>query len=129
LDVGPKVADALERYFADPQARDLWKRLREGGLDPELPATAPRGAPWEGRSFVLTGTLARWSRTEAAAEITARGGKVSSAVSKKTDFVVAGEEAGSKLEKAQELGVTVLDEDAFARALEEPGSLVNGSSP
>jgi DNA ligase (NAD+) len=122
-DVGPKVADALERYFADPEARDLWKRLRDGGLDPVAPAAAPRGAPWEGRTFVLTGTLSRWSRNEAAAEITARGGKVSASVSKKTDFVVAGEEAGSKLEKAQELGVAVLDENAFARALEAPESL------
>ena len=126
-DVGPKVADALERYFADPAARDLWKRLRAGGLDPVAPAAAPRGAPWEGRTFVLTGQLARWSRTEAAAEISARGGKVSASVSKKTDFVVAGSEAGSKLEKAQELGVRVLDEDAFANALEEPASLVNGA--
>lgn len=126
-DVGPKVADALERYFADPEARDLWKRLKKGGLDPEVPAAAPRGAPWEGRTFVLTGTLSRWSRTEAAAEIAALGGKVSASVSKKTDFVVAGEEAGSKLEKARELGVTVLDEGAFARALEEPQSLVNGA--
>jgi len=125
-DVGPKVADALARYFADPQAQDLWRRLREGGLDPVLPAAAPRGAPWEGRSFVLTGTLTRWTRTEAAAEIAARGGKVGAAVSKKTDYVVAGEEAGSKLDKANELGVRVLDEDAFARALEDPASLANG---
>jgi DNA ligase (NAD+) len=72
---------------------------------------------------VLTGTLGGSSRTEAAAEIVARGGKVSSSVSKKTDFVVAGEEAGSKLEKAQELGVRVLDEAAFRRALESPESL------
>jgi DNA ligase (NAD+) len=126
-DVGPKVADALERYFTDPDARDLWKRLRQGGLDPVAPAPAPRGAPWEGRTFVLTGTLSRWSRNEAAAEIAARGGKVSASVSKKTDFVVAGEEAGSKLEKANEFGVRVLDEGAFGRALEDPASLVNGA--
>ncbi|HKA25464.1 MAG TPA: NAD-dependent DNA ligase LigA [Candidatus Eisenbacteria bacterium] len=126
-DVGPKVADALERYFVDPQAQNLWARLVAGGLDPVSPAAAPRGAPWEGRSFVLTGTLTRWSRNQAAAEIAARGGKVSSAVSKKTDYVVAGSEAGSKLDKAQELGVTVLDEDAFALALEDPASLENGA--
>jgi DNA ligase (NAD+) len=126
-DVGPKVADALERYLADPQARGLWKRLRQGGLDPEPAAPAPHGAPWEGRTFVVTGTLTRWSRTEAAAEIAARGGKVSSSVSKKTDYVVAGAEAGSKLDKARELGVAVLDEDAFARALEEPASLGAGA--
>src|SRR5262249_21861441 len=126
-DVGPQVADALERYFVDPQAQNLWARLVAGGLDPVSPAAAPRGAPWEGRSFVLTGTLTRWSRNQAAAEIAARGGKVSSAVSKKTDYVVAGSEAGSKLDKAQELGVTVLDEDAFALALEDPASLENGA--
>ena len=122
-DVGPTVADALERYFADEQATDLWKRLVSGGLDPAPPPAAPAGAPWEGLTFVLTGTLAGASRTEAAAEIVARGGKVSATVSKKTDYVVAGEEAGSKLDKARELGVRVLDEAAFGRALESPESL------
>jgi DNA ligase (NAD+) len=122
-DVGPIVADALERYFSDPRAADLWRRLVERGVDPAPPPAAPAGAPWEGLTFVITGTLAGASRSEAAAEIVARGGKVSAAVSRKTDYVVAGEEAGSKLEKARELGVRVLDEDAFRRALESPDGL------
>lgn len=122
-DVGPVVADALERYLGDPQAQALWRRLTERGLRPQAPAPAAAGAPWEGLAFVLTGTLARRTRTEAAAEISRRGGKVASAVSQKTHFVVAGEEAGSKLDKARALGVRVLDEAEFDLALADPARL------
>ena len=126
-DVGPVVADSLERYLRDPAAQALWRRLTERGLRPEPPAAAPEHAPWEGLTFVLTGTLAGRARTAATAEIVARGGKVVAAVSRKTDFVVAGEEAGSKLEKARELGVRELDEAEFEAALGDPARLAGGA--
>ena len=122
-DVGPVVAGALERYLRDPQAQALWQRLTERGLRPGAPAAAPGGAPWEGLAFVLTGALARRTRTEAAAEIVARGGKVVAAVSKKTHFVVAGEEAGAKLDQARRFGVRVLGEEEFEAGLADPARL------
>ena len=125
-DVGPIVAESLTRALAASETKALWRRLQERGLEPR-PARGPsEGAPWSGRTFVLTGTLTRFTRQEASGEIVARGGKVSSSVSRKTDFVVAGEEAGSKLEKALELGIPTLDEEAFAAALEDPASLFAG---
>ena len=127
-DVGPTVADTLHRTLSAAETKALWKRLTERGLAPK-PAPGPgRSAPWAGRSFVLTGTLAGYTRQEASGEIVARGGKVSSSVSRKTDVVVAGEEAGSKLDKARELGIPILDEDEFRSALEEPTSLFAGKA-
>jgi DNA ligase (NAD+) len=83
-------------------------------------AKRERGAgPLAGKTFVLTGTLAALTRDEAAALIVAQGGKVSGSVSRKTDYVIAGDEAGSKLAKARELGIAVLDEEGFRRLLEE----------
>jgi len=87
------------------------------------PAAAPVAASDElaGQTFVFTGTLTRMTREEAEAEVEKRGGKASSSVSKKTSYVIAGEKAGSKLEKAQKLGVTVLDEDAFLKLIGRGG--------
>jgi DNA ligase (NAD+) len=127
-DVGPIVADSLYRYLNASETHRLWKQLVREGVSPsplEMPAGA---AAWEGLTFVLTGTLANRTRNEAAAEIQARGGKVASSVSRKTDFVIAGEEAGSKLVKAEELGITVLDEAAFERVLGDPERLERGKS-
>jgi DNA ligase (NAD+) len=96
-------------YFSHEQNRALCRRLSEAGLVTKSTA-APVGDRYAGKTFVLTGTLPTLTRDEASALIKAQGGKVSGSVSKKTDFVVAGEAAGSKLTKANELGVPVIDE-------------------
>jgi DNA ligase (NAD+) len=112
-DVGPIVAQSLRTFFDQPHNADVLTQLRESGIHwPESDGTALASTPQPlaKLTFVLTGSLPVWSRDEAKALIEAAGGKVSGSVSKKTDYVVAGEEAGSKLDKARELGVTVLDE-------------------
>jgi DNA ligase (NAD+) len=114
--VGPTIAQSLAKWFSIDRNRRLVQRLREANVnfagDTEG-QTAAIDDSFAGLTFVLTGTLPQRSREEAAAEIVARGGKVTGSVSKKTSYVVAGESPGSKLAKAEELGVTVLDEDAF----------------
>ena len=119
--VGPTVAAAWPRWFADGRpagraagARRCRRRARAPG--PALAGEAAAG-PLEGKTLVVTGTLEGFSREEAEEAIRAAGGKPAGSVSKKTDYVVAGESAGSKLAKAQELGVPVLDEDGFRRLL------------
>lgn len=115
-DVGPVVAAHVADYFRDPENVELVDRLRAAGIGwPALQSAGARG-DLVGQSFVLTGTLATLTRDAAQAAIVERGGKVSGSVSKKTDYVVVGEEPGSKLAKAQALGVKTLDEAAF-RAL------------
>jgi DNA ligase (NAD+) len=121
--IGPTVAAVLERYFTDPATSGVLTELVEAGVVPERPSVPPPGAtpdegPLAGRSIVVTGTLEGFSRPEAEEAIRAAGGKPAGSVSKKTDYVVAGESAGSKLAKAQELGVPVLDEAAFRRLLD-----------
>ena len=113
---GEKTADAVRRWFDDPANRALVDELMAAGLAPTPPSETAGGAALAGKTLVLTGTLPGLSREEAAALIEAAGGKVSGSVSRKTHYVVAGEEAGSKLEKAKALGVPVLDE-AGLRAL------------
>ena len=108
-DFGEITALCVVNYFSHEQNRSLCRRLTEAGLETGSTA-APTGDRYTGKTFVLTGTLPTLTRDEAAARIKAQGGKVSGSVSKKTDFVVAGEAAGSKLTKANELGVTVIDE-------------------
>jgi DNA ligase (NAD+) len=105
---GEKTAAAVAKWFADPANRELLRELQAAGMTPTAPAAA--SSALAGKTFVLTGTLPTLSREDATARIEAAGGKVSGSVSKKTHYVVAGEEAGSKLEKARALGVTVLDE-------------------
>jgi DNA ligase (NAD+) len=113
---GEKTAVSVRTWFDDPTQRALVEELQAAGLSPTPPAEAASGAVLAGKTVVLTGTLPTLSRDEAAALIEAAGGKVSGSVSRKTHYVVAGEEAGSKLEKAISLGVPVLDEDGL-RAL------------
>ena len=119
-DVGPIVADSVRQFFAQPHHREIVERLRAAGIIwPEAGAQAQGPKPLAGLTLVLTGTLPTLGRDQAQALIEAAGGKVSGSVSKKTHYVVAGAEAGSKLAKAQELGVPVIDE-AGLRALLEP---------
>lgn len=119
-DVGPIVAAHVYTFFQQPHNREVIQALRERGV--HWPAQKARAAPTEGpftgKTFVLTGTLESMSRDDAGDRITALGGKVTGSVSKKTSYVVAGAEAGSKLTKAQELGVEILDEAAFLKLLE-----------
>lgn len=109
-DVGEKTAHSLVSWFSSPQTEHLLARLREAGVNFTEPVQA-EGGPLSGKTFVLTGTLPHWTREEASRLIEQAGGKVSGSVSKKTSYVLAGEQAGSKLKKAQELGIPVLSED------------------
>jgi DNA ligase (NAD+) len=118
-EVGPKVAHSIARFFEQPRNRELVERLRKAGLQFTHERRRKRGGALEGKTVVLTGTLPNWSREEAKERIEAAGGKVSGSVSKKTSFVVAGEEAGSKLDKARDLGVAVIDEAALRKMLGE----------
>jgi DNA ligase (NAD+) len=119
-DVGPVVAQSIRMFFDQPHNREVVERLRAAGISwPENEGAAADTAPklLAGQTLVLTGTLPTLTRDEAKALIEAAGGKVAGSVSKKTSFVVAGDEAGSKLEKARELGVAVLDEEGLRRLL------------
>ena len=117
-DVGPVAAAAVREYLDEPHNVALVDRLRAAGLQLESPEPQTAGAlPLAGATFVLTGSLAGMTRDEAAQAVTSRGGRVSGSVSKKTTYVVAGADPGSKLARARELGVTVLDEEAFSRLI------------
>lgn len=117
-EVGPKVSHAIRSFFAVEQNRELVERLRTAGLTFTHEAAKPVSDKLAGLVFVLTGTLPTLSRDEAKKRIEAAGGKVTGSVSKKTNYVLAGEDAGSKLEKARELGIEVLDETALGKMLE-----------
>jgi DNA ligase (NAD+) len=116
-EVGPRISHAIVEFFERPANRELIEHLQAAGV--EMTAEKKRRTTQlEGLTFVLTGTLQHLSRDEAKAMIEAAGGKVSGSVSKKTSYVVAGEEAGSKLEKAQALKVPVLDEAGLRKLIE-----------
>ncbi len=120
--IGPLVAAAIARYFAEPTTAAAMTELVEVGVVPERPSVPPPGVdvaegPLVGKTVVVTGTLEGFSRQEAEEAVRAAGGKPAGSVSKKTDFLVAGENAGSKLAKAQELGIAVLDEEGFRRLI------------
>jgi len=114
-EVGPKVAQAIVEFFAEEKNRELVKQLARAGVEMTAEKRVTTST-LEGLTFVLTGTLPTLTREAAKEMIEAAGGRVSGSVSKKTSYLVAGEEAGSKLDKAQSLGVPVLDE-AGLRAL------------
>lgn len=109
-EVGPNIARSIAEFFAEPKNLDLVDRLRRAGLSMRA-EKKQRGEKLLGKTFVLTGTLARYTREEASKLIEQAGGTVTGAVSKKTDFVLAGENAGSKLDKARGLGIAVIDEE------------------
>src|SRR5207245_2236209 len=118
-EVGPKVAASIRRFFEEKRNRELVERLRAEGFSFTYKSKRKSGGAVAGMTFVLTGTLPTLPREEATARIEAGGGKVTGSVSKKTHYVVAGEEAGSKLEKAKTLGIPVIDEAALVALLEE----------
>jgi DNA ligase (NAD+) len=119
-DVGPVVASRIRTFFDEAHNREVILRLKDAGVHwkESVPRSAPKDGPLAGKTFVLTGTLAAMTRDEAKDRIQALGGKVTGSVSKKTDFVIFGDKAGSKLSKAQQLGVETLDEKQFQMLLE-----------
>jgi DNA ligase (NAD+) len=116
-EVGPRIAESIREFFEEPRNRDLVKRLREAGLM-FAGKKRERGTKLAGKTFVLTGTLLKYTRDEAKKLIEDAGGRVSGSVSKKTDYVVAGSDAGSKLDKAKELGVAVIEENEMEKLVE-----------
>jgi DNA ligase (NAD+) len=116
--VGPKMAESIAAQLASVGLRELIERLRGAGLRFEEAGPPPGEGPLAGMTFVLTGTLPTLTREQASEQITAAGGRVASSVSKKTDYLLAGDSPGSKFEKAQRLGVPVLDEAGFSGLLE-----------
>ena len=123
-EVGPKVSQSIRQFFHERRNRELVERLRKAGLTFEQAIRKKSGGPLSGKVLVLTGTLPNLAREEAKARIEAAGGKVTGSVSKKTDYVVAGADPGSKLDKANELGVAVLDEPGLIALLENRSATV-----
>jgi DNA ligase (NAD+) len=119
-DVGPVVASRIRAFFDEAHNREVISRLKDAGVhwEESTPRAAPKDGPLAGKTFVLTGTLAGMTRDEAKDRIQALGGKVTGSVSKKTDYVIFGEKAGSKLSKAHQLEVETLDETQFEALLE-----------
>ena len=115
-DVGEKMAESLVGYFSFKEHKEFLNRIKSVGVNTKYISSAS-GTLFAGKTFVLTGTLESLKRSEAKEKIEALGGKVSGSVSKKTDYVLAGEEAGSKLQKAQELGIKIISEEDFLKTL------------
>ena len=118
-DVGEIVASSITEYFADEENRRFVNRLLEAGVRPQMHAQEDAGTLFEGLTFVLTGTLPTLSRAQAQEMIRKNGGKATGSVSRKTSIVLAGESAGSKLDKARELGVRIIDEAQFLQMIEQ----------
>ena len=120
-DVGAAIADSIRAYAAEAQNRKLIEKLRVAGLQmTAAPETPGDELPLHGKTFVLTGTLATMTRNAAEEAIRRLGGKTSSSVSRRTDYVVVGQDPGSKYQKAQELGVPILTEEEFIQFLQDP---------
>jgi DNA ligase (NAD+) len=123
--IGSTIAEGVVAYFSDPAGRALVEKLRSHGLNFTEPRAVVAGGPLSGKTLVITGTLPTLSRAKATATIEAAGGRVTGSVSKSTDFLLAGDDAGSKLEKAKSLGVTIIDE---ADLLRRVGSAATSSA-
>ncbi len=111
-DIGPEVAASIAGFFREPANLQVIAKLRGAGVTPQRCAAAT-GAPLAGKTFVFTGTLTRMGRNEAKALVESLGGTVVSSVTKTTDYLVAGEATGSKMDKARQAGIAILDEEAF----------------
>ncbi|MFO7945254.1 MAG: helix-hairpin-helix domain-containing protein, partial [Armatimonadota bacterium] len=116
-EIGPEIAESVHEFFANPNNADAVDGLLEAGIEIEEPEEA--GGALEGLTFVFTGGLDNFTRSEASEAVETRGGRVTSSVSGNTDYVVAGENPGSKYDDAQDLGVEILDEEAFIELLDE----------
>ena len=112
-EIGPKVAETLVDYFANPTNQLLLRKLSQLGVNATPEVTVQQDGPLSGLTFVITGTLASMGRHDAESLVERLGGRAAGSVSKKTDYLVAGENAGSKLERAQALGVKIIDEQEF----------------
>ncbi len=115
FEVGPIVAESIYQFFARPENLAVIERLREAGVNLSAKGAVKRSAELQGKQFVLTGKLPTLSREQATVLIEQHGGRVTASVSQKTDFVLAGEDAGSKLDKARALGIAVIDEPEFLK--------------
>lgn len=120
-EIGRTTAESIAAFFADAENRRLIERLLAAGIRPQPPEHAPRSDRFAGKTFVFTGALTRFSREEAEGLVKQGGGRASGSVSRNTSYVVAGEGAGSKLARAQTLGIPVLTEEQFLAMLEDPG--------
>ena len=121
-DIGPVVAASIRSFAEEPKNRELIAKLAAAGVNmasQQPPPSLAAAGPLTGKTFVVTGTLSSMSREDATTAIERLGGKVSGSVSRKTSYLVVGADAGSKLEKARELGVTTLTEEAFRAIIEE----------
>jgi DNA ligase (NAD+) len=125
-EIGPKMAASVVTYMEKPEVRETIRRLAEAGVNMQYKGPAPvqtageaTESPFAGKTVVITGTLERMSRNEAAALLESLGANVTGSVSKKTDLLIAGEKAGSKLDKANKLGIAVWDEETFLAHLPE----------
>ena len=128
--IGPRIAESIVNYFATASNQATLTGLRDSGVQlwQELAPVDESAQPWKGQTFVITGTLAAMTRREAEGRVKALGATTTSSVSRKTNWLVAGESAGSKLASAERLGVPILDEDALLALLEDPASLASASS-
>jgi DNA ligase (NAD+) len=123
FEVGPIVANSIRQFFDQPRVKDSLEKLRGLGIDPHMSLESkPKDSPLLGKTVVFTGEMKTLSRPEAERLVRTLGGKATGSVSAKTDFVVAGESAGSKLAKAEKLGITVLTEDAFLSMINKVSS-------
>lgn len=116
-EIGPKISQSVKKFFSDSRNLDAIEKLKSAGVNFKSQAKKIKSSPVMGKTFVLTGSLSSYTREEASEKIAELGGKTASSVSKKTDYVLAGESSGSKLKKAEELGIPILTEEEFIKLL------------